>query len=84
LSRFGGCAAKPQQDSMQGLVDQSKRPHTSPNQKINDERIKLILDLREQRNLGARRTQTELIRLHDCSLSLATIHKVLTTQQTHP
>lgn len=73
-----------QQDGMQGLVDQSKKPHSSPNQKINDERIKLILGLRESRNLGARRTQTELIRLHDCSLSLATIHKVLITQQAKP
>lgn len=68
----------------EGLVDQSKRPHSSPNKKINDQRVKLILDLRDSRNLGARRTQTELIRLHDCSLSLATIHKVLVSQQAKP
>jgi len=73
-----------QEASSEGLVDQSKWPHSSPNKKINDQRIKLILDLRDSRNLGARRTQTELIRLHDCSLSLATIHKVLASQQAKP
>lgn len=63
-----------------GLVDQSKRLHNSPAKKRNDEYTKLILDLRQDRNLGARRIQTELIRLHNCQLSLATIHKVLTTE----
>lgn len=69
-------------DGEKGLVDQSKKPNSSPNQKITSQRIELILDLRSARNLGARRIQTELIRLHKCSLSLATIHKVLTTQLT--
>src|SRR3990167_1475459 len=72
------------QDGADGLVGKSKKPHTSPNKKINKQRTKLILDLRKQRNLGARRIQTELIRLHECSLSLATIHKVLTTRQAEP
>lgn len=71
-------------DGEKGLVDQSKKPNSSPNQKITSQRIELILDLRSARNLGARRIQTELIRLHKCSLSLATIHKVLTTQQAQP
>lgn len=44
----------------------------------------MILDIRENRNLGARRIRTELIRLHNISLSLATIHKVLTTQCAKP
>ena len=69
---------------MKGLVGKSKKPHSSPNQKINAELTKLILDLREHRNLGARRTQTELIRLHNCSLSLATIHKALAAQKVKP
>lgn len=73
-----------QQSGTIGLTSHSKRPHNSPNKKINDETIKLILDLRETRNLGARRTQTELIRLHDISLSLATIHKVLISQHARP
>lgn len=72
------------QEGAEGLVGKSKKPHSSPNQKINKQVIKLILDLRSQRNLGARRIQTELIRLHECSLSLATIHKVLTAQQAEP
>lgn len=71
-------------EGVKGLVDESKKPHSSPNQKINNQSTKLILDLRDQRNLGARRIQTELIRLHDYSLSLATIHKVLTSQQAKP
>lgn len=48
---------------IQGLIDQSKKPHSSPNQKITAQLTKLVLDLREERNLGARRIQTELIRL---------------------
>jgi transposase InsO family protein len=71
-------------DGLPGLNDQSKRPHSSPNQKLNSECNKLILNLRNERNLGARRIQTELIRLHNCSLSLASIHKALTTQQAQP
>ena len=56
-------------DGLSRLKEQSKRPHFSPNQKLNPERIKLILNLRHECNLGARRIQTELIRLHDCSFS---------------
>src|SRR3990167_5310775 len=72
------------QKGLEGLIGKSKKPHSSPNQKINKQRTDWILDLRKQRNLGARRIQTELIRLHECSLSLATIHKVLTTRQAEP
>jgi len=36
--------------------------------------------MRIKRNLGARRIQTELIRLHQCKLSLSTIHKELKRQ----
>ncbi len=60
-----------------GLNSYSKKPLSSPNKKINYEISNLIKDLRENRNLGARRIQTELLRLNDISLSLATIHKVL-------
>jgi len=71
-------------DGLQGLIGHSKKPHSSPNHKLIPERVNLILNLRNERNLGARRIQTELIRLHSCSLSLASIHKVLTTQQAQP
>lgn len=72
------------QHGIDGLNDQSKRPLSSPHQKINKENTDLILELRKNRNLGARRIQTELVRLHNCSVSLATIHKVLTTQKYGP
>jgi transposase InsO family protein len=71
-------------EGLQGLIGRSKKPHSSPNQKLNSECINLILNLRNERNLGARRIQTELVRLHRCSLSLASIHKALTTQQAQP
>jgi transposase InsO family protein len=65
-----------------GLVDQSKRPHSSPNAKINANTEALILELRGSRNLGARRLQSELLRLHE--ISLASIHKVLTKHNVKP
>lgn len=40
--------------------------------------------MRSVRNLGARRLQTELMRLHEISLSLATIHNVLSLYQVEP
>ena len=67
-----------------GLHSLSKRPRTSPNRKVTDKNEGLILDLRHARNLGARRIQSELRRLHDISLSLATIHKVLSKHKVKP
>ncbi|NTW70329.1 MAG: helix-turn-helix domain containing protein [Chlorobiaceae bacterium] len=60
-----------------GLNDISKRPHSSPSRKVKPEHEVLILDLRKSRKLGHRRIVHELKRLHDLSLSVATIHKVL-------
>lgn len=73
-----------QKNGLSGLSDQSKKPHSSPNKKINTQLTKWVLDLRENRNLGARRTQAELLRLHNYSLSLATIHKIFITSQAGP
>ena len=67
-----------QEMGLQGLVSQSRKPHHSPTAKIGKDEEKIILELRKGRNLGARRIQNELKRHHDLSLSLATIHKVLT------
>jgi transposase InsO family protein len=72
------------QDGERGLVDQSRKPHSSPNKKVNEQHINWILEFRDNRNLGARRIQSELIRLHNCGFSLATIQKVLTTKQVKP
>lgn len=66
------------------LSDQSKRPKSSPNKKINDVLQALILILRNERNLGARRIQSELLRLNNLSLSLATIHKALKVSEAKP
>ena len=66
------------------MASQSKRPLKSPNTKVNQHIEDLLLQMRSSRNLGARRLQTELMRLHQISLSLATIHKVLTNHQVKP
>ena len=59
-----------------GLNEISRKPHNSPNIKINADITGLIKTLRT-RNLSARRIQSELFRNHDCNLSLASIHKAL-------
>lgn len=61
----------------EGLLNLSFRPNKSPSQKRNEINEQLILSLRKERNLGVRRIQSELNRLHNFSFSLATIHKVL-------
>ena len=72
------------ENGIEGLADQSKKPKSSPNKKMNDEFQENILNLRSKRNLGARRIQSELIRLHNAHLSLATIHKVLVSNKVNP
>lgn len=67
-----------------GLKSQSKRPMSSPTQKIGEQQIEWILSLRNERKLGVRRIQNELKQLHGLALSLATIHKVLTRQKVEP
>ncbi|WP_444997907.1 IS481 family transposase [Aliikangiella sp. IMCC44359] len=69
---------------VEGLASQSRRPLSSPNAKISPKEEALILELRQSRNLGARRLQSELVRLHQLSFSLATIHKVLTRNEVKP
>jgi transposase-like protein len=65
-----------------GLSEQNKRPLTLPKQKVQSQHVRWILDLRIKNNAGARRIQSELIRLYHFSLLLATIHKIL-TKPTH-
>jgi len=60
-----------------GLYSRSHRPHSSPLKKVNEEIKILILSMRKKRKLGPKRLQSELKRLHDVSLSVAVIHKVL-------
>lgn len=73
-----------QELGIDGLLDQSKRPKSCSNRKINDELRTAILSFRDERNLGARRIQSELKRLHNISISLATIHKVLINNNVKP
>lgn len=73
-----------QVQGIDGLKSQSRRPHSSPSAKIGPDHEKLILELRGERNLGARRIQSELKRLHEISLSIASIHKVLCRHQAKP
>lgn len=72
-----------EEHGLEGLRSRSRRPKNSPARKVVQKHEKWILDLRKRR-LGARRIQTELQRLHECSLSLATIHKVLKRRQVKP
>ena len=67
-----------------GLASKSRRPLNFPKQKVFEKETSWILDLRENRNLGAQRIQHELERLHNCHLSIATIHKILTHNQVKP
>jgi transposase InsO family protein len=62
---------------IEALYDQSRRPQHSPSKKVSATHEELILYLRRERKLGARRIQSELQRLHGISFSLAMIHKVL-------
>ena len=69
---------------LDGLQDVSRRPHNSPNTKIDNRIEEWILSLRKDRKLGARRIQNELLREHNFNLSLASIHKVLTKHEVKP
>jgi transposase InsO family protein len=71
-----------QEQGAEGLGSRSSRPHHSPAKKTFDAQEQWIAQLRKRR-IGARRIQNELRRQHECSLALATIHKVLVRQQ-HP
>lgn len=73
-----------QADGEKGLVSHSRRPHSSPSAKITSDMERLIIGLREARNLGARRLQSELLRLHSISLSLASVHKVFKKHKVKP
>ncbi len=62
----------------------SRRPQTSPCAKVGAAEENLILQIRKARNLGARRMQSKLKRLHGLALSTATIHKVLSQNAVKP
>jgi len=68
----------------EGLVSRSRRPHHSPRRVLDQNRLDLILRLRDERKLGPKRIQAELLRHHAICLSTATIWKVLHTHERAP
>ncbi len=72
-----------QQQGVEGLKSHSKRPHHSPNQKVNSQIEQWIATLRKRR-LGVRRIQNELLREYNCHLAIATINKTLKRLQSPP
>ncbi|MCS6289818.1 MAG: helix-turn-helix domain containing protein [Nitrospira sp.] len=67
-----------------GLLSHSRRPVRSPNRRVFEKERRLILSLRTERKLGARRIQNELRCHHDLRLSLDSIHKTLVSSQDAP
>jgi transposase len=73
-----------EENGVEGLKSHSRRPHKSTNRKVLEKHEEWIKDLRENRKLGARRIQSELIRHRNFRLSLATIHKALQRLEAKP
>ena len=61
----------------EGLFSRNRRPHHSPRRVLDQNRLDLILRLRDKRKPGPKRIQAELLRHHAIRLSMATIWKVL-------
>ncbi len=53
-----------------GLISLSRRPRHSPGRVLDQRRIDLILALRDERKLGPKRIQGELLRHHDFACPL--------------
>jgi transposase len=79
ISRFTLCKWYKRYELLgeEGPHDLKCIPKNFPLQKRSDTDETLIINLRKKRNLGARRIQSELKRLHNIPFSTATIHKVL-------
>jgi transposase-like protein len=73
-----------QQHGEEGLLSHSRRPSNSPKRKLDSPKEALIIDLRLKRKLGPQLIQAELLRLHNCRLSTATIWKVLRRNHAKP
>lgn len=69
---------------LDGLKSKTRKPKHSPNKRVTKQHEQWILGLRNKRKLGARRIQSELKRLHECTFSLSTIHKVLKGHNVKP
>ncbi|GAN79171.1 FCD domain-containing protein [Acidocella aminolytica] len=65
------------QYGLDGLDEKSRRPTSSPNQKVFEREEALILELRRKQGLGVARLREELNSRHGLDLSIDTIAKVL-------
>ena len=72
-----------QKDGEAGLESRPRRPINPKEKKVTEEIERWVLELRKRR-LGSRRIQSELHRLHNCSLSRRTIQNVLNQHQEAP
>ena len=66
-----------QAHGVNGLNEESRRPHHLAKRKILADQEALILDLRRSRRFGIKQLRSELLRQHGLSLSLDTLHRVL-------
>ena len=66
---------------MKGLEEHSRCPISVEPHKLTPQTKRLVLDMRQTRNLGHRRIQSELKRLHEISLSVASIDKIFKQAQ---
>ncbi len=73
-----------ERNGMVGLLSRSRRPRSSPATKLDPATETLILCLRRDRNLGAKRIVGELRRLHDIRLSPRTVWKALKRNEVPP
>jgi transposase len=67
-----------------GLKALSRRPHSSPLTKVDEHIETLILSMKKTRKLGIKRLRSEVNRLHNISLSVAVIHKILSRNNCKP
>ena len=67
-----------------GLQSMSRRPKTTPNQKVFEREEQAILELRQARKLGARRITSELKRRFAIELSCSTVGKTLKKMRCKP
>jgi transposase-like protein len=66
-----------QAHGVNGLNEESRRPHHLAKRKILADQEALILDLRRSRRFGIKQLRSEFLRQHGLSLSLDTLHRVL-------
>lgn len=69
---------------LEGLKNESKKPKSSPNLKLTSEILTKIKIYREDRKLGGRRIQSELLRNENIKLSVSIIHKALKKLEVKP